>query len=276
MCMRKRGCVRPGAERFGVCNRQITFPANLSQWASDGDDEIKKVRLFSAICLSAKPDICAERWVRCPVSDRIKHTVPLLFFFFCFFQNSPPLFSKNIIRIIVNFGALYVFSRVKISDDRSRNMPGCSGSQCVLVAPWIIAPSGDPLGWLSLGLFTFKSQRIVRKLKRPSGAHVNVNSRGREAHSVTHRETLKWQLIQNSVLDYIEDVRISVILLPISHPLVLSVAQFLSNSTIFKYPIYKLWIKEILYFINKTDPSNNKKSLIKLALFKLNHPCLLV
>lgn len=58
-------CARGGAcvlvrGRFGVCNRQITFPADLYQWASDDDDELKKVRSFSAICRSAKPNICAE------------------------------------------------------------------------------------------------------------------------------------------------------------------------------------------------------------------------
>lgn len=46
--------------RFGVCNRQITFPANLYQWASDDEVELKKVGSFSANCLSAKPNICAE------------------------------------------------------------------------------------------------------------------------------------------------------------------------------------------------------------------------
>lgn len=48
-CVRVRG-------RFGVCNRQITFPANVYQWPSDDDDdELKKVRSSLAICLSAKP-----------------------------------------------------------------------------------------------------------------------------------------------------------------------------------------------------------------------------
>lgn len=117
----------------------------------------------------------------------------------------------------------------------AENMPGCSGLQCVLVALWIIASSGDPVGWVSLGLFTFKSQGIVRKLNRPSGAHVNVNSRGREVHSVTHRN-LKTQVIQNSVLYWGYMIKCYFIVTSFVSECVFVAVQFLSNATIFKYP----------------------------------------
>lgn len=64
-CANGGACVRVRG-RFGVCNRRTTFLANLYQWPSD-DDELKKVGSFSAVCLSAKPNVCAEISAECVV-----------------------------------------------------------------------------------------------------------------------------------------------------------------------------------------------------------------
>lgn len=89
-CANGGACVRVRG-RFGVCNRRITFLANLYQWPSD-DDELKKVGSFSAICLSAKPNVCAEISAEFVVlfPTGLK-TLSQSYVCFFFLKNSPPL-----------------------------------------------------------------------------------------------------------------------------------------------------------------------------------------